>query len=248
MRADVGRSGAIRLEQARRQLNTSRRWRRYFSPLALSLELALEARLRKHALGDLLDVGCGTMPFRETLLKRVKSYESLDIEARAPGVTYLADVQAMPEVPTARYDSILCSEVLEHVARPDAAIAELFRVLRPGGRLLLTVPFLSRLHEEPHDFYRYTEHGLRELLGRHGFVVEEVAAIASVCSFLGHQVSTLVVAGTWDIPVLRELAFGVNLLAVVLPCYWLDRLVMPRRKLPAGYVAVAVKSGAPTSG
>lgn len=223
-----------------------------YSPLALALDQAMIGRLKGHATGAVLDVGCGTMPYRAVTLPLVRSYDSLDVEARAPGVTYLADVQSMPEVPDSRYDTVLCSEVLEHIPRPEAALAEIHRVLRPKGRLLLSVPFLSRLHEEPHDYYRYTEHGLRELLGRQGFVVEEVTPIASVCSFLGHQVSSLLVAGTWRIPVLREIAFVVNLIAVVLPCYWLDRLVMPRRKLPAGYVAVAAKpreapSGQPTN-
>lgn len=233
--------GVSRLERGRRSVDRAGRWRHLFSPLALWLERELRLRLRKHASGDFLDLGCGTMPYRAVIIPLVRSYDSLDVEARAPGVTYLADIQVMPEVPDSRYDTVLCSEVLEHIPRPEAALAEIHRVLRPEGRLLLSVPFLSRLHEEPHDYFRYTEHGLRELLGRQGFVVEEVTPIASVCSFLGHQISSLLVAGTWRIPVLREIAFVLNLIAVVLPCYWLDRLVMPRRKLPAGYVAVAVR-------
>jgi SAM-dependent methyltransferase len=244
MATEPARGGATLLEVGRRSVDLAGRRRRLFSPLALSLDQELLSRLRRLASGDFLDLGCGAMPYRPKVIPIVATYDSLDIEARAPGVTILADVQAMPEVPDSCYDTVLCSEVLEHIPRPEAALAEIHRVLRPGGRLLLSVPFLSRLHEEPHDYFRYTEHGLKDLLVRQGFVVEEVTPIASVCSFLGHQVSTVLVAGTWRIPVLRDIVFALNLVAIVLPCYWLDRFLMPRRKLPAGYVAVALKQRA----
>jgi hypothetical protein len=72
-------------------------------------------------------------------------------------------------VPDEAYDAVLCTQVLEHVPNPDAVIAELFRVLRPGGRLYLTVPLAWELHEMPFDFYRYTPHGLATILGGAGF-------------------------------------------------------------------------------
>ena len=54
--------------------------------------------------------------------------------------------------------------MLEHVAAPERAIAELHRVLAPGGALVLSTPFVFEIHEAPHDYYRFTEHGLRQLL------------------------------------------------------------------------------------
>lgn len=62
------------------------------------------------------------------------------------------------------FDAVVCSEVIEHVADPAALIAELHRVLRPGGRLLLSSPFLYPIHGDPHDYQRLTETRLRQLL------------------------------------------------------------------------------------
>jgi SAM-dependent methyltransferase len=66
-----------------------------------------------------------------------------------------------------------CSQVFEHVFTPETFMSEIYRVLCPGGRLLLTVPFASDEHEQPHDFARYASLGLRALLERAGFEVAE---------------------------------------------------------------------------
>ena len=178
------------------------------------------------------------MPYRKDLLPQVDSYLPLDTEGGAPYHMIIGDVQAMP-LPDACCDSVGCSEVLEHLPRPEDAVAELARVLRPGGTLVLSVPFLSRLHEEPHDYFRYTSHGLRVLLTRHGFDVREIVATGSVFGFLGHQLSTLVVVPVYRIPVIGQIFFWVNALLVVLPAWLLDRLPGFRAKFPLGYVVVA---------
>ena len=82
--------------------------------------------------------------------------------ARAPDV--IADIQDLGCFPDASFDVVFLMEVLEHVAAPDAALSEIHRVLAPGGRLVLSTPFLLEVHEAPHDYYRFTEYGLRHLL------------------------------------------------------------------------------------
>ena len=107
--------------------------------------------------------------------------------------------------------------------------------------MLLTVPFLSRLHEEPHDYFRFTKYGLRRMLDQAGFRVVEITPTASIFSFLGHQVSTALVCGVWHIPVLKHLAFWLNAVAVTLPCYYLDRLAGTSELYPLGYIVTADK-------
>jgi SAM-dependent methyltransferase len=82
--------------------------------------------------------------------------------ARAPDV--VADVQDLGCFPDACFDVVFLMEVLEHVAAPDAALSEIHRVLAPGGRVVLSTPFLLEIHEAPHDYYRFTDFGLRHLL------------------------------------------------------------------------------------
>lgn len=88
----------------------------------------------------------------------------LDIVRGAP-IDVRGDAQMMP-FRTGGLDSILCTEVLEHLVRPEQAIDEMRRVLRPGGRLLLTTRFVFPLHDRPGDFFRFTKYGLRRLLRR----------------------------------------------------------------------------------
>lgn len=215
------------------------RLRRFSSPALFSLYRALVPRLRRYGHGALLDVGCGTMPYRRFVPDRVTSYEGADVEPRVADVAYITDAETLTSVPDAHYDTVLCSEVLEHVRDPRRAIGQIRRVLRSGGTVILTVPHLSRLHEEPHDYYRYTTHGLAHLLGDAGFTVGEIVSTGSLFAFVGHQLSLILVGSTWRIPLLRYIVFALNAVLVTLPCYALDRSSALRAKFPLGYVVVA---------
>jgi SAM-dependent methyltransferase len=78
------------------------------------------------------------------------------------------------------FDAILCVAVLEHVENPEEVVPELFRVLKPGGHLILEVPFLQPEHKVPTDFQRYTKDGLMRLVEHHGFRVVEVKPLFTV--------------------------------------------------------------------
>ncbi len=122
--------------------------------------------------GRLLDIGCGTKPYKP--LFDVDEYIGLDIDSdisRNRGVAdYYYDGTTFPF--NVRYfDSALCNQVLEHVFNPDEFLQEINRVLKPGGKLLLTVPFVWDEHEQPYDYARYTSFGLKALLEKNGFVV-----------------------------------------------------------------------------
>ncbi len=219
---------------------SGRSTRRYFSPVLYGLERALASSFRRYVHGTVLDAGCGHQPYRSSLEQLAERYESIDWQKRFDDQTYQGDVQSMPSVESARYDTVICSEVLEHLPRPADALREIHRVLKPGGRIILSVPYLSRLHEEPHDYYRYTRHGLGHLLHAAGFTVLHLDRTGSIFSFLGHQASTLLVCGTWHVPVVRWAAFWMNVGLVTFPCRAADRL-LGSDKIPLGYVAVAQK-------
>lgn len=134
--------------------------------------------------GCLLDVGCGTKPYRA--LFTVDSYRGLDIDSsttRALGVADdLYDGNQFP-YSQCTFDSALCNQVLEHVFNPNEFLAEINRVMKPGGKLLLTVPFVWDEHEQPYDYARYSSFGLRALLEKNGFKIiahKKLAADATV--------------------------------------------------------------------
>lgn len=113
--------------------------------------------------GRVLDLGCGTAPYRSCFRGGLAAYTGADV-APGPGVdVLLTPGEPLPFAP-ASFDTVLSTQVLEHVADLPQAFAEMVRVLRPGGTLVLTVPFLYGLHGEPHDYRRFTEFGLAALL------------------------------------------------------------------------------------
>jgi len=81
---------------------------------------------------------------------------------------YLADICEKNEhiIPAGKFDFVLCTEVLEHVLNPFKAIDEIYRILACGGFLFISAPFNFRIHGPLPDCWRFTEHGLRELLKR----------------------------------------------------------------------------------
>ena len=123
--------------------------------------------------GRVLDVGCGTKPY----LFLFPSWEFVGIDVESSGRPAEGkDVDAWFDGLTIPYasescDAALCTEVLEHAVDPDRLAAEMWRVLRPDGRLLVTVPFMWGEHEMPFDFRRYGSEGIRRMLERAGFEV-----------------------------------------------------------------------------
>jgi SAM-dependent methyltransferase len=129
--------------------------------------------LLPHLTGEVLDVGCGRKPY-QALASGATRYVGVDLDTpesrRLAVADKLYDGKSLP-FPDASFDGVLCSQVLEHVFTPEDFLREIARVLRPGGRLLLTVPFAWDEHEQPYDFARYSSFGLRALLERSGFEI-----------------------------------------------------------------------------
>jgi SAM-dependent methyltransferase len=123
--------------------------------------------------GDVLDVGCGRKPYRAFV--PAQRYVGLEVDTPQMRAVQVADAyydgRTFP-FPDRSFDAVLCSQVFEHVFTPPEFLAEINRVLRPGGSLVLTVPFVWDEHEQPHDFARYSSFGLRAVLERAGFEVQ----------------------------------------------------------------------------
>jgi SAM-dependent methyltransferase len=133
----------------------------------------------------ILDVGSGLAPYRE--LFSLTSYVTCDWDQSlyAPEVPpdIVAPAHNIP-VEDQSFDAVLCTEVLEHVPAPWEVLSEFQRIIRPGGAVWITVPFTWPLHEQPHDYYRYTEFGLRHLLDTAGFSRIDVAPLSDTFSTL----------------------------------------------------------------
>jgi SAM-dependent methyltransferase len=194
--------------------------------------------IRASVRGAVLDVGCGTLPFEPLCRNLVERWDGLDLERRSPLTRFLCSAEEMTPVASESYDAVVCLSALEHMPHPWRAMREMARVAKPGAAIVVDVPHLSRLHEVPHDYFRFTPHSLVSLAQDCGLEVVKVRPVGGPLSFLGHQVSTLLVAATWGLPVLRWIAFWLNYALVVRPAPVLDRLLGMERLAPMGVLAV----------
>lgn len=192
--------------------------------------------------GRVVDLGCGTMPYRDDILGVADEYIGVDWPSsphdRAAHVQ--ADLSEGVPIATGSADAVVAFQVMEHLREPRRFLDECFRIAKPGGTLLLTLPFMWHVHEAPHDYFRFTRHGLAYLLAGAGF--------ADVCI----EETT----GFWQCWILKlnyhtaRLARG-PLRALFVPLWWLGQVVAPvldrldaHPEESAGYVVRARKPAA----
>jgi SAM-dependent methyltransferase len=156
------------------------------------LARAIEERIARSNTGrsgaTCLDVGCGGQPLRASLVRAGFEYISFDVQQNAAGtVDYLGaiDGQLPAALASRRFDFIVCTEVLEHVANWPQAFANLASLLNTGGRLLITCPHIWVPHEEPYDFFRPTSWALAHHAERAGLSPIEVTRLGDGYDVLG---------------------------------------------------------------
>jgi SAM-dependent methyltransferase len=138
--------------------------------------------------GRVIDVGCGTKPYRP-YFNHATAYTSCDVEATRCQVDLICAADRIP-VEAETFDSILCTEVLEHVPDPLSVMREFHRILVHGGRVLITVPMFWPAHEQPWDFRRFPGHGILHLASASKFQVDHLAPRGGKVAMVGQVVLT----------------------------------------------------------
>jgi SAM-dependent methyltransferase len=147
--------------------------------------------------GKLLDVGCGRKPYEHFFRPYVSEYIGIENEATlsttvdsASGAAdHYYDGNILP-FEDSFFDTVISVSVLEHTPTPHLLFKEMSRVLKPGGKMIAHVPFSFRLHEEPHDYYRFTCHALRSLCAANDLSVKDVVAQGTLWTVIGHKLTT----------------------------------------------------------
>ena len=204
-----------------------------------------ERLLSEHARGRLVDLGCGRVPLYGAYRARVASVTCVDWSESAHGGRHLdvtTDLGERLPFEDGAFDTVILSDVLEHLARPDVLLGEIARVLAPGGRLIGNTPFLYWLHEQPHDHFRYTEHALRLLAraaGLEPLLVEPFGGgLEVVTDVLAKHAAVVPLVGR---PLAEVLGRGVHLLTRSGVAR--RALAASRQRFPLGYFFVAERVG-----
>lgn len=209
---------------------------------------AYNEHFHQHCRGRLLDLGCGKVPFYEFYRDYVDGIVCVDWNGTLHGAKHVdvfCDLTKRLPFNNQEFDTVLLSDVLEHIPTPQCLIREIARILRVDGKLILNVPFAYNLHESPHDYFRYTEFALRRMVEAAGL---EVAILQSYGSTI------TVVADGLAKSVCRSPLVGGALAACIQSCASIV-LMLTRRinrastyssRFPSMYFLVARKRYLPT--
>jgi len=133
--------------------------------------------ISSHAQGVLADMGCGTVPYYGIYRNKVSESVCIDwphCVHEQIHVDVFCDLNENLPFNDNSFDTVLLSDVIEHIFRPASLFSEISRTLRPRGKLLLFAPFFYWLHEAPHDYHRYTEYALCKYAEEAGLQVIEL--------------------------------------------------------------------------
>lgn len=242
--ADQWRPGKFVIRNGR--LRASRDGRELSAASRLAADLVAECydrHLRAHARGKLVDLGCGKVPLYAAYRDLVTETVCADWENSLHGSLHLdvaCDLSQTLPFPDRRFDTVILSDVLEHVAEPQGLLGEIARILDCDGKLLLNVPFMYGLHEQPHDYYRYTEFALRRFAASAGLLVlvlERLGGAPEVLADIAAKTALrLPVAGAWT-------AGAIQRCAALFACTRVGRKLSAAtaEQLPLGYFLVAQK-------
>lgn len=163
----------------------------------------LQHLLETFANGVLLDLGCGKVPFYGTYKHRVAEVICADWPGSLHGNEY-ADIACDANRPLpfrdAVFDTVLATDLLEHIYKPTSLMLEMARILKPGGFLIMNTPFMYGLHETPHDYYRMSSFALRRMISEAG--LSEV--LIETSGGAGHVIADLVAKRAARLPVIGK--------------------------------------------
>lgn len=155
----------------------------------LSFHRDLQNAINNYAKGKLLDIGCGNKPYEIWCKNYVSEYIGCDIvQSSANRVDVICPANYIP-LESNSFDTILSTQVIEHVEDHQGLVNEAYRLLRPNGYFILSGPMYWNLHEEPYDFFRFTKHGFKYIIEKAGFEVCEIKSNGGAWATLGQVIN-----------------------------------------------------------
>lgn len=167
-----------------RMVDISNHYYLHYKPLIRDLEYAV----KKYAGEKVLDLGCGNKPYQGMFDGISKEYIGCDVvQSSMKKVDIICEATNIP-LPDSSFDTVFSTQVIEHVEDHRALLNEAFRLLKPGGYIIVSGPMYWHLHEEPYDYFRFTKHGFRYILKKSGFSVLEILSNGGKWTLLGQVI------------------------------------------------------------
>lgn len=169
--------------------------------------------------GKVVDLGCGSAPYKETIRDCAVDYVGVDWGNSFHDISkvdIIANLTRSLPIRAESVDTVVSFQVLEHLPEPELFLRECFRILKPGGHLFITVPFMWHIHEEPYDYFRFTKFGLKYLLERHDFIdikIKENTGFWQTWALKFNYHTLGISYGIWRY--------------VLIPIWWLDQTIAP---------------------
>lgn len=129
----------------------------------------------------LVDFGCGDMPYRTVIEPMVGKYLGVDLSLN-PMAEHFIDFDSKTTLPDNYCDIILSNQVLEHVDSPAGYLEEAYRILKPGGSMILTTHGYWYYHPTPNDYWRWTSAGLRKTIEKEQFLIQSFFGIMGLAA------------------------------------------------------------------
>ena len=222
----------------------------YLAPTAITMML-LRKQLKKtvkYVNGNVLDVGCGMKPYEQIFSPYADKYVGVDM-VEGPKVDIVADISKGLPFQSGTYDTVICTEMLEHTPYPRESIREISRVVRTNGHIILSSPFTHKLHGEPYDYYRFSHHILEIILQEAGLEPLEFHRVGTCIAVLGREIGDIMYAfGDVFRSKFLRILMRVIRITIVTPIIWLfyilDYVLSNFRFLKSntlGFVVVAKK-------
>jgi SAM-dependent methyltransferase len=133
----------------------------------------LKRTIDKYASGRLLDIGCGNKPYL-SFFHGIESYTGCDVVQSSRQLVDVICPATELVFDDNSFDTVFSTQVLEHISDHQKVFSEVNRVMKPGGYFIFSLPFTWELHEEPHDYFRFTKYGIKFLVDRSGFEQIEI--------------------------------------------------------------------------
>lgn len=188
--------------------------------------------LGTYARGDLLDLGCGEAPLYGIYRTLVTNITCVDWAGSLHAIRHadlLADLNEMCPLPDETFDTILCTDVIEHLKHPERLFMDAARMLKSGGHLIVGTPYLYPLHELPHDYFRCSASALEMMARDARLNVVELAPYGSYA----HVLVVMLAKKLQRVPLVRSLVPGFGLMQ--------RSHVRATTAFPLGYLLVASK-------